>query len=574
MSGTHLMFLTVAVCVSAPLYAEGGDRVAGGESESSATVGLYGMIERTFTSDRVWRNGFLQVDVDVMFTQVEDPKLTLVLPAFWNGKDSAGHDRFTVRFAPTRTGEWTYRSGSRQDPSLDGLTGPDGRVEIIRATSSTGPGFIRRGESFDWRYSDGTRFFPVGTTAYEWVGSQCAEGPALDYVVEFVQTHFNKVRMSYMSARLSDNAFGGSRKLAAAKENGWHWYSDLSDVDSRVVNLEHWHRLDGIVRSLHAAGVHVELILARRNPLGHQMQGDWVRGVSGPPGAEGLIGNKGIRYFVGRYAAFPLVWWCIGNEWPEAGLTAADIRRIGEEIKALDPYEHPLSAHWNDQWLFGGQDWASHGILQTHVSEGGVSRVNRNVVELRDRHGIAFVNAEYGYEDRQKNTPETVLKAHWAIVLGGGCGDYGHSPTRLGGKYMWAGLDQYWEEQGRPSPPPASVTEVAAGQDAAAGMRVMRDWMNSGKVGYWRMHPANELVGGGADNRFCLAAPGAEYLVSGEGGPIRVDLSAAAGNDLPVTEMNPATGDVRTLGSTRGAAAYEYSVPAGQFLLLHIGSAP
>jgi hypothetical protein len=242
-------------------------------------------------------------------------------------------------------------------------------------------------------------------------------------------------------------------------------------------------------------------------------------------------------------------------------------------MQELDPYRHPLTAHWNEDWLFGGQAWATHGVLQTHIVNRGITGLNANVIALRARHGIGFSNDEYGYEDRVNtpNTPDNVLRAHWALVLGGAYGAYGHSPGRLLGKYMWAGLDNYWEVQGTPAAPPASVEAVAAGQEAAPWLAHMRDWMNSGGVGYWRMEPANHLVSGDAGNMFCLALDGEEYLLSGEGGKIRVDLSAAEGRDLPVEEFDPKTGAVRNLESTAGAAWYEYSPPPGRFMLLHIG---
>ncbi|MEK7405804.1 MAG: DUF5060 domain-containing protein [Acidobacteriota bacterium] len=537
-------------------------------------AGLYEVVERTFTSAKGWQNGFLQVDVDVTFTCRDDPSVKLTLPAFWNGKDPAGRDLFAVRFAPTRAGDWTYRTSSKQDASVDGLSGPEGRSEVIRVEPSRNPGFIEKSDTYYWKYTNGARFFPVGTTAYDWIGTQCAKGPALDFVVEFLKRHFNKVRFSYMSARLPDNAFGGRRRLSTSLEDGYHWYSDLSEVDSRVLNIEHWNTLDHIVRKLQTAGVHAELVLARKNSLGQLVQGNWLRGIGGRAGSPGLIGDKGIRYFVGRYAAFSRVWWCIANEYPEAGLTPADIARIGQRFRELDPYDHPLSVHWNEDWLFGGQTWPTHGVLQAHAMNLGIAGINANISALRERHGIPFSNDEYGYEDRAKtpNTADTVLRTHWALVLGGGYGSYGHSPTRLTGKYMWAGVDNYWKVQGTPASPPASVEEVVSGQEAAPWLARMRDRMNSGRVGYWRMKPANHVASGSASHIFCLAAAGTEYLASGEGGVIVLDLSAAEGKDLPVEEFDPKTGEVRELRSTRGASRYEHTAAPGRFVLLHAGA--
>ncbi|MCI0420901.1 MAG: DUF5060 domain-containing protein, partial [Acidobacteria bacterium] len=368
----------------------------------TVVTGQYEVVERSFVSATAWRNGFLEVDVDVTFTYQQDPTVKLTLPAFWDGKDASGRDRFTVRFAPTRIGDWSYRTASRQDPSLDGLTGAAGQPEIIRCQPSTNPGFLERTDKYHWKYSNGARFFPVGTTAYDWIGGQCAEGPALDYFIEFLKDNFNKVRFSYMSGRLADNAFGGRRELSRTKENGYYWYSDLGLVDSHRINLDHWRKLDLIIRMLRQAGIHAELILARQNPLNQRVQGDWLRGVTAGGGAGVLIGSKGIRYFIGRYAAYSNIWWCIGNEYPEAGLIPDDVSRIGREFARLDPYQHPLSVHWNEDWLFGKESWPTHGVLQTHISDRGIAGINENIIQLRNRHGIGFYNDEYGYEDRVK----------------------------------------------------------------------------------------------------------------------------------------------------------------------------
>lgn len=560
-----------------------------GQAAEPGTIGLYELVERTFVSKTRWPNGFLDVDVDVTFTHDDTPTQALTLPAFWNGKDETGRDRFSVRFAPTKLGPWRYRTHSAQDRSLDGLDGPEGTAETLYAVPSQNPGFMERSGPFHFRTSDGTRFFPVGTTAYEWVGSQSADSPALDYVVQFIKKHFNKVRFSYMSTRLDDNAFGGRRRLSDRAENGYFWYSDVTEVDSRFINPQHWAKLDRIVAKLQQAGVQADLILARTITRSAQVQGNWLRGVAGPPSTGTYIGDKGLRYFVGRYAAYSNLWWCIANEYPEAALTPGDVTRIAQRLRALDPYSHPLTVHWNEDWLFGGQEWASHGNLQAHIGDFGITGLNDNIAKLRTRHRIAFINEEYGYEEHENrpNDPENVVKAHWALVLGGGYGGYGHGPARLVGKHMWAGVDRYWraepssklpwrlgrywQAQRGPTSPPASVLEVAQGQDAAASLGYMRDWMNGGHIGYWRMTPANHLVSSDAADAFCLAAEGREYLASGQGGTVEIDLSAAAGKDLPVEELDPMSGAVRSLGGTGGATRYRHAIPKGRFLLIHIG---
>ena len=82
--------------------------------------------------------------------------------------------------------------------------------------------------------------------------------------------------------------------------------------------------------------------------------------------------------------------------------------------------------------------------------------------------------------------------------------------------------------------------------------------------------PLNDLT----STKYCLANPGAEYLVYlPEGGSVTVDLSAAAG-ELSIEWLNPGTGEIIPGGTAKGGGQRELIAPFGDdaVLFLEAGS--
>src|SRR5258708_19114380 len=79
------------------------------------------MVEWTIESRKTYEDPFNEVDVDVIFSK--DGQSWRV-PTFWRGGQ-----RWTVRFAPSSPGEYTYRLQST-DPGNPDLNGHEGKVTI------------------------------------------------------------------------------------------------------------------------------------------------------------------------------------------------------------------------------------------------------------------------------------------------------------------------------------------------------------------------------------------------------------------------------------------------------------
>src|SRR5690606_34233365 len=108
----------------------------------------------TFTGPREG-NPFLDVTLRAVFRQGERQ---VRVSGFYDGEGV-----YKLRFLPDTTGEWTYETTSNS-PALDGQQG----------SFAVGPalpghhGPVRVANRHHFRHADGTRFIPIGTTAYVW----------------------------------------------------------------------------------------------------------------------------------------------------------------------------------------------------------------------------------------------------------------------------------------------------------------------------------------------------------------------------------------------------------------------
>jgi len=107
-------------------------------------------------------------------------------------------------------------------------------------------------------------------------------------------------------------------------------------------------------------------------------------------------------------------------------------------------------------------------------------------------------------------------------------------------------------------------TPVPEWNDIRRQMGYTLHWAN--RVNLAAMTPGNDLASTG----YCLANPGAEYLVYlPEGGSVSVDLSTASG-ELSVVWFNPAMGEDIEADKVAGGDKREFTVPFAGHAVLHI----
>ena len=129
---------------------------AGGAQQTEANVA----VEVPFRAERDYVNPFLDVELNVIFTDPEGRETTV--PAFW-----AGDNRWKVRYASPMVGLHSYRTQC-SDADDDGLHGIEGQIEVTRYTginSLLKHGFPRVAEGRrHFAHADGTPFFWLGDT--------------------------------------------------------------------------------------------------------------------------------------------------------------------------------------------------------------------------------------------------------------------------------------------------------------------------------------------------------------------------------------------------------------------------
>src|SRR5690606_19202905 len=92
------------------------------------------------------------------------------------------------RFSPGSQGEWVYRTQS----NIDELSQLKGGFQCV-PPSGKNHGPLRIVNTFYLEYSDGSPFYSVGTTAYQWTSvKQEIQAQTLETLAE---APFNKIRM-------------------------------------------------------------------------------------------------------------------------------------------------------------------------------------------------------------------------------------------------------------------------------------------------------------------------------------------------------------------------------------------
>ena len=268
-------------------------------------------------------------------------------------------DHAAVRFMPTETGLWKctmrWEGQTRQD-----------QFECVPNTGNNhGP---VRPDGMHFRYDDGTRYIPFGTTCYAWI-HQLPE--VISQTLDTLKSSpFNKLRMCVFPKSMPYNQNDPEFYPFERREDGT-W--DVSRPDQR-----YWNHLDNMLTKLQELNIEADLILF--HPYDR-----W--GFSTMPQQDNLTY---LNYAIRRLSAYRNLWWSLSNEYEFSfSKTIADWDQFGEMIAAQDPYRHMLGAH---NWItpYPKRDW------MTHVSYQGKDAAA--IFDIREEYKIPVIDDECGYE--------------------------------------------------------------------------------------------------------------------------------------------------------------------------------
>lgn len=268
-------------------------------------------------------------------------------------------DHATVRFMPDTLGIWSCEMNWA------------GKTDCIQFECVPNAGLNHgpiRTHGMHFRYADGTRYIPCGTTCYAWIHQK---PEIIRQTLETLSTApFNKIRMCVFPKSMPYNQNDPDFYPFQRREDG-SW--DVSKPDMR-----YWKHLDRMLLELQRLGIEADLILF--HPYDR-----W--GFATMPQENNL---RYLNYAIRRLSAYRNLWWSLSNEYEFCfAKTLKDWDAYGEMLAKDDPYHHLIGAH---NWItaYPKRDWL------THVSFQGKEATD--VFELRADYQLPVIVDECGYE--------------------------------------------------------------------------------------------------------------------------------------------------------------------------------
>jgi hypothetical protein len=306
-----------------------------------------------------------------------------------------GNGIFKVRFMPTENGVYTYTTVSK----LKELNGKRGSFEVS-PPSKKNHGMVHVADSCHFAYSDGTRYFPFGTTCYAWVFQP--EEMKAQTIRTLSYNHFNKIRMCIFPKWYDYNHEDPPCFPFEGTKDNFNW--------DRFVPA-YFQNIERCIQALDSMGIEADLII-------FHPYDNW-----GFKSMSRTTDDRYIKYIIARFAAYKNVWWSMANEYDLIRKKKAeDWQHYLEMFATTDPYNHLRSIHC----LFRVFDYAnpliSHACIQAHTTE--------EAGKMRLKYHKPIIYDECRYEgdlpfDWGCLTGEAELDCFWKAICTGGYA--GHS---------------------------------------------------------------------------------------------------------------------------------------------------
>jgi hypothetical protein len=337
-------------------------------------------------------NPYMDVELKAIFNNGEE---SLTVPGFYDGNGV-----FRIRFSPSLPGEWSYITESNNKK----LSGKKGSFECIPATGyNHGP--LRIVNTFYLEYADGTPFYSVGTTAYQWTSvKQSIQEKTLETLKE---APFNKIRMC---------VFPKHYRYGNETEPWMYPYKREGDKnDFTRPNVEFFQNFDRRVMQLMEMGIQADVILFHPyDKWGYCKMGSEMN-------------ERFVRYMIARISAFRNVWWSLANEWDIPGFKESiDWEGIGHLLQTEDVHQRFRGIHnWygsEDHFYDHSRPWITHVCTQTSQFY--------NAIRWRNLYQKPLLFDEMRYEGDVPSgwgnlTGEQMASYFWMAGLSGGYPTHG-----------------------------------------------------------------------------------------------------------------------------------------------------
>lgn len=319
-----------------------------------------------------------------------------------------GDGIYRIRFMPHAEGLWSFVTSSN---CVD-LNGKKGQFTVDAASGSKhGP--VRVVDQYHFVYTDGKRFFPVGTTLYCWQMERYDET-----LKTLENSSINKVR--FMPFPHSGNKFPPYNP----------WKGSVNNWDFDRPNPEFWRFMENAVKDLGERGIQADFIFFHPYESGGRQT--WGLG---PELMTASQRENYLKYAVSRLSAFRNVWWSMANEYDLISKDTSYWEPLAAVVAESDPYGHMHSIHSlpGNHYLGWGNSWVTHVSIQ--------SPDVHNISVWREQYKKPIIDDEYQYEGNWGSwgslTPEEATRRFWISTIEGGYATHGESFKPYG--FFWKG---------------------------------------------------------------------------------------------------------------------------------------
>lgn len=282
-------------------------------------------------------NPYMEVELHAVFEGEKGNSIQV--PGFYDGEGI-----FRVRFSPPEEGVWSYITVSNSA----NLAGKRGSISCVSASDDNhGPLVIVN--TFYLEYADGSPYYGIGTTAYQWTSvKKSIQEKTLETLEE---SPFNKIRMCVFP---KDYIYGNKTEPWA-----YPFARDSVTNDFTQPNVEFFQNFDKRVEQLMDMGIQADVILFH----------PYDRWGYAEMGAE--MNEKYVRYVMARLSAYRNVWWSLANEWDVPSIKdSIDWKGIGTLLQQEDPHQRFRGIHnWyssEDHFYDHTESWITHVSTQTY----------------------------------------------------------------------------------------------------------------------------------------------------------------------------------------------------------------
>lgn len=365
------------------------------------------VIEFSFESEKTYPDPFNEIDLSVVFIDLEQEEKTL--PAFWDGGN-----RWRVRYSSNKIGRHSFRTVC-SDTTNTSLHNQRGEFEVIPYEGNNpllkhGPIKVSENKRY-LEHIDGTPFFWLGDT---WWMGLCKR---LNFS-DFQLLTADRVEKGFSVIQIVAGLYPDMPAFDPRGENeaGFPWEKDYSRINPNYFDVADL-KITWLIRS--------GLVPCIVGSWGYHLP--WM-------GIEKM--KRHWKYLVARYSAFPVVW-CLAGEYDMPYYLSKDKQNdrdyqrngwieVGRYLRDIDPYHRPVTVHPGTytREFTRMLEVIDFDMLQTGHSDNSIGNTVFRVRQSYDGEPrMPVVNGEVCYEGIGGQCREQIQRLmFWASILNGACG--------------------------------------------------------------------------------------------------------------------------------------------------------